>query len=178
MKIDIEGAYLIEDICVQDSRGSFTKVFNETIFQNYGLCTYYKEFYYSVSNKDVIRGMHFQLPPSDHEKLVYVPEGEITDVLLDLRRFSTTYGLFFESVLSADNHRSIYIPRGIAHGFKSNRDQTIVVYQVSTVYDAGVDAGIRYDSFGYDWQVEVPVISERDLRFPGFEQYKIDNRFS
>lgn len=155
-----------------DVRGSFTKIFNADQFEKLGLQTEYKEIYYSTSQKDVIRGMHFQIPPHDHEKLVHVVSGSIIDVVVDLRKESPDYGKCMEFSLSADNPQALYIPKGFAHGFRSLEDNTMMLYIVSTGYAPQSDAGIAYDSIGYDWGVENPVLSERDKTFPRLEEFE------
>ncbi len=89
---EIEGVYIIENFHAKDNRGSFTKTFHRDFFKQNNLCSEFCESYFSVNNKNVIRGMHFQLPPDDHEKLVYVPKGKILDVILDIGKKSRTYG--------------------------------------------------------------------------------------
>jgi dTDP-4-dehydrorhamnose 3,5-epimerase/CDP-3, 6-dideoxy-D-glycero-D-glycero-4-hexulose-5-epimerase len=121
--------------------------------------------------------MHFQLPPNDHEKLVYVPKGEIMDVVLDLRKNSKTFGEYINILLSSNNHRSIYISKGLAHGFKSRINNTITVYNVSSVYNKNSDYGIRYNSFGYNWNIKNPIISLRDNSFITFNNFKKNNPF-
>lgn len=174
---ELEGVYIIENYYAEDVRGSFTKVFHEDFFNQNDLCTDFKESYFSISYKDVIRGMHFQLPPYDHEKLVYVAQGEVMDVILDLRTDSLTFGKSIQITLSAQNHRSVYIPKGLAHGFVTKVDQTIMVYQVTTVYNPIADSGIHYDSFGIDWGVENPIVSERDQSFETFSMFQTKNPF-
>ena len=173
----LQGVYIIENFVAEDNRGSFVKTFHEGFFKSHDLCTDFKESYFSISKKDIIRGMHFQLPPDDHEKLVYVISGGIEDVMLDLRSASPTYGSYQKVVLNSDNRRSVYIPKGLAHGYKSLVEGTVVVYQVSTVYKAVADYGIRYDSFGCDWQLTAPVISERDRGFKLFKAFEAENPF-
>lgn len=158
-----------------DGRGSFTKTFNESALKEVGVNFNIKESYFSISNKDVIRGMHFQLPPHDHAKIVFCPHGAILDVIIDLRKNSSTYGQFFTQELSAENHKAYYIPKGFAHGFKALTDDAMTYYLVSSEYSKEHDTGIRYDSFGFDWQVEQPIISQRDLLFDGLSE--INNYF-
>lgn len=93
--------------------------------------------------------MHFQLPPYDHEKLVYVTDGTILDVILDLRKKSATYGQFIAVKLDALT-QSIYIPRGCAHGFLTLSESATVGYNVATSYNNAADSGIKWDSFGFD----------------------------
>ena len=154
-----------------DARGSFVKAFNDTLFQSWGIHFSLKESYYSISNKDVIRGMHFQLPPHQHAKIVFCPVGAILDVALDLRKGSATFGQCFSQILSAENNKAFYIPEGFAHGFKSLRDDTLTYYLVSSEYHAANDTGIAYNSFGFDWQCEHPIMSERDKNFVGFNDF-------
>ena len=121
--------------------------------------------------------MHFQLPPNDHEKLVYVPKGSIIDVVIDLRKESKTFKQFISVELSDENKRSIFIPKGLAHGFKSLNNDTITVYNVSTEYDEKSDQGITYNSFGYNWNVKDPLLSERDKTFLSLNDFLINNPF-
>lgn len=88
---ELEGVVIINNPVFNDLRGDFIKVYNEDMFKKYNLCTNFKESYYTISQKDVVRGMHFQKPPYDHEELVYVAKGKIIDVILDLRKNSKTY---------------------------------------------------------------------------------------
>lgn len=160
-----EDLVLLETTPVGDSRGQFRKLFNFDFFALHGLETEMKEFYYSVSRKNVIRGMHFQLPPFDHAKLVYVSRGRITDVVVDLRKSSATYGRFFSVELDDTGKQALYIPRGFAHGFLSNEEDTMVHYAQTSCYSPEHDSGIAYDSFGFDWGISNPIVSGRDLTF-------------
>ena len=124
----IKGLKILEPRIFEDSRGKFIKTFTNDFFQENGLDIDIKETYYSISHKDVIRGMHFQTPPYEHIKLVYVPAGKIMDVVLDIRKNSPTFGGFFSCELSSDNGKVLIIPKGLAHGFKSLEDNTNVTY--------------------------------------------------
>lgn len=161
----LKGVYIVKNHVFTDARGTFTKIYNEELFNKFSICTDFKESYYTVSKRGVIRGMHFQIPPYDHNKLVYVPKGKIKDVILDLRKKSKTYKKFITVELSDSNGYSVYIPKGLAHGFNSLVDDTITVYQVSTVYNPNYDSGVRWDSIGMDWEVDKPIISDRDMKF-------------
>lgn len=167
----IEGAFLLENFKAEDERGFFVKTFHEEMFKAKGLQTHFKESYYSVSVKNVIRGMHFQIPPHDHEKLVYVTDGEIMDVILDIRKESSTYGRFITVTLT-EKSDSIYIPKGCAHGFLTISERATVVYNVATIYQPSADAGIRWDSFGFEWEgVTGPIISPRDRAFVTLSEF-------
>lgn len=167
----IHGLEILEPKIFEDNRGKFIKTFTKDFFKEKGLDIDIKETYYSISHKDVIRGMHFQTPPCEHIKLVYVPFGRILDVVVDLRKNSLTYGKYFSIELSSQNGNILLIPKGLAHGFKSLEDNTNVTYMQTTCYSPNNDTGIRYDSFGFDWQCDNPKISDRDLSFKSLKQF-------
>jgi dTDP-4-dehydrorhamnose 3,5-epimerase len=148
-----------------DQRGIFLKVFNEGFFRENGLVTNFRESYFSVSHKYVIRGMHFQIPPEEHIKLVYINQGSVKDVILDIRRNSPGYGKYLSLEISGVNPKLIYIPVGCAHGFLAQEDNTIVTYIQTSCYTGEYDTGIRFDSFGMEWNVSEPIISDRDRSF-------------
>ena len=162
---NIDGVFEIQNKRIEDDRGFFVKIFHSELFKKHRLDCDFKESYYSVSNKGVLRGMHFQLPPHDHEKLVYVTDGEILDVALDIRTESPTYGKYYSTQLSSDNAKSLYMGKGFAHGFLTLSDTATVVYLVTTVYAPDFDTGIHWNSFGLDWGVDEPALSERDKSF-------------
>lgn len=167
----LNGAFVITLPAFYDDRGSFIKSFHTSTLEELGVNFELKESYFSLSKKDVIRGMHFQTPPHHHAKVVFCPQGAILDVIVDLRKDSKTYGQYYAQELSAENHKAYYIPKGFAHGFKSLTDDAITYYLVSSEYSKEHDTGILYNSFGFDWGVEDPVISERDLSFPKLDEW-------
>lgn len=167
-----EGLFVIQHRIFSDNRGLFVKTYNQEIFKQLNIDLEIKERYYSVSHKNVIRGMHFQTPPEDHIKLVTVVTGKILDVVLDIRKNSKTFGKCFSIEIDATEGKTIYIPQGFAHGFLALENNTIVEYNQTTGYAPNNDAGIKYDSFGFNWNIEVPVISERDQAFISFHQFK------
>lgn len=166
----LPGAWLIKLQRFEDIRGAFIKTFARTVFEQHEACFEMREEFYSVSNKDVIRGMHFQLPPHDHIKLVYCPVGAIEDVLLDLRS-GPGYGRVAKIRLSGDQPSLVLIPTGIAHGFRALEDNSLMVYKTSTEHAPMADAGIRWDSFGHDWGVDQPILSDRDRRHPKLDGF-------
>jgi dTDP-4-dehydrorhamnose 3,5-epimerase/CDP-3, 6-dideoxy-D-glycero-D-glycero-4-hexulose-5-epimerase len=167
----IAGLFLLSNSLFYDARGCFKKVFSRDTFADLSLNIDFAESYYSISKKNVIRGMHFQTPPMDHVKLVYVIVGKIRDVCLDLRSDSKTFGKYFDCVLSGDAGNYLYIPKGIAHGFVSLEDNSIVHYTQTSCYSQEHDSGIRYDSFGFAWNVCNPIVSDRDKSFPDFADF-------
>lgn len=177
IETELEGVFIIANFHSSDERGSFIKTYHSEFFEKNGLCNDFKESYYSISKKDVIRGMHFRLPPHDHEKLVYVAKGEVTDVILDTRKSSKTFEKAISIALNDNNHRSVYIPKGLAHGFKSMVDNTIMIYNVSTIYNNEADFGVRFDSIDFNWNVDMPIISNRDKSLTTFEDFRNSNLF-
>ena len=163
--IPLAGACIITMPSSSDSRGSFVKAFSETLYRNAGIDFTLRESYFSFSKKDAIRGMHFQLPPHQHSKIVFCPQGAILDVMVDLRKGSPTYRQYFAHELSAANNKACFIPEGFAHGFKSLIDDALTYYLVSSEYNKQYDTGIHYSSIGFDWQVENPILSARDQSF-------------
>jgi dTDP-4-dehydrorhamnose 3,5-epimerase/CDP-3, 6-dideoxy-D-glycero-D-glycero-4-hexulose-5-epimerase len=167
----LAGLFLLSNSLFRDARGCFKKVFSKDAFAELSLNTDFAELYYSVNKKSVIRGMHFQTPPADHVKLVYVISGKIHDVCLDLRAGSKTFGKYFDCMLSGNDRNYLYVPKGMAHGFASLEDNTIVHYAQTSRYSPEHDSGIRYDSFGFAWDMPDPVVSDRDKSFPGFADF-------
>ncbi|MDR2651535.1 MAG: dTDP-4-dehydrorhamnose 3,5-epimerase family protein, partial [Prevotellaceae bacterium] len=117
---------------------------------------------------NVIRAMHLQTGEFACEKIVSIISGKVHDVILDIRKESATYGKFFDIELSENSPKALYIPIGCAHGYKVLSDNAIVMYMATQEHSAKDDTGIRYDSFGFDWGIENPVISERDAKLPPF----------
>jgi len=173
----ISGCYEIQPRILEDERGSFVKVFNYDLYSSHGLSLDLKEEYYSTSNRGVIRGLHFQVPPQDHLKVVYCVSGEVQDVLLDLRIGSPSYGMVAQYQLNAIKGNVLYIPSGIAHGFCVTSESAILVYKTSTVYSQDHDAGILYSSVGVCWPTKDPVLSSRDLSFPALKDFKSPFRY-
>ena len=162
---ELENVYLIEKSVFVDRRGIFVKTFNEDAFTELGIPANFKEAVYSISNKNVLRGMHYQLPPYGHAKLVNVIEGEILDVIVGVGTggYPGNFGKVFSTILSKENNRSLYIPEGYAHGFLCLSDIAIVSYMTTTVYNFENDSGIHYNSFGFDWGVTNPIVSDKDV---------------
>lgn len=167
----LRGCYQVLPRKLSDERGDFVKVFHSDAFAELGLETNFVEEYYSVSKKGVIRGMHFQVPPEDHVKMVYCLRGKVFDVVLDLRVNSPTYGEFDTFILSSDDPSYLYIPKGIAHGFCALTDGATLVYKVSSVYSSAHDAGVLWSSVGVDWPVGLPTVSGRDSNLIPFDLF-------
>lgn len=162
----LDGCLQIHPFFTEDKRGTFVKTFHTKIFSELGFPIIWSEEYYSYSYKDVIRGMHFQTPPYDHEKLVYCMHGRVLDVVIDLRKSSSTFGRHFAIELDSTHGSGLLIPKGMAHGFLTLSESAIVSYKVTSTYAPLNDSGIRWDSFGLDWGLTEPILSVRDQSHP------------
>jgi dTDP-4-dehydrorhamnose 3,5-epimerase len=161
----------------RDRRGTFVKTFHRDLFAEHGLRTDFVEEYYSVSHARVLRGLHFQLPPHDHAKLVYCAAGKVLDAALDLRRGSPAFGRHVLVELEADRGNCLYLPPGLAHGFYVLQAPAILVYNQTSVYARSHDAGVRWDSAGIPWPDADPILSDRDRGFPPLAEFPSPFRF-
>lgn len=168
--LSIPGVYEIQPKVFEDARGLFVKIFQASDFEKAGLDSVFAEEFYSVSKPNVIRGMHFQLPPHAHSKLVYCTEYKVLDVVLDLRK-GDSYGKVLTLELDAEKRNMLYIPVGCAHGFLSYDKQATMVYHVSCEHHPEYDVGVLWNSFGYEWGCDNPVVSIRDAHFDAFNQF-------
>ena len=169
----LPGAWWVPLRHVADARGSFTKTHAASALAALGVSFTLAEAFHSVSRRDVVRGMHFQVPPHDHDKIVQCLHGSAIDVLLDLRP-GPGYGRTVSVPLRAGEPAVVVVPRGVAHGFRSLEDGTVMAYLVSTEHSPAHDAGIRWDRIGGDWGDLGPagadgvVLSDRDRAHPAF----------
>lgn len=169
---ELPGVHILSLPHSSDARGSFVKVFHLPKFRDLGLRTDFTEQFFTVSKQNALRGMHCQSPPYAHAKLVTCVAGLILDVVLDLRRNSSTFGRSIAFSLHADESRAIYIPPGCAHGFLTISHQAITYYNVTSVYDPVHDVGVHWDSIGFDWPVTTPIVSTRDEALPTLDSFQ------
>lgn len=162
IKTTIEGCYIVQPRVFQDHRGKFVKPFHYEDLKKAGIDLEITEEYYSVSRKNVLRGLHFQTPPKSTAKLVTCVKGQIFDAVVDLRKQSNTYGKVFSIELSEENNRLLYIPEGLAHGFCSLDDHSLMLYMCSEMYAPDNDTGIHWKSAGIEWPIKNPVVSDKD----------------
>ena len=156
----------------RDERGMFVKTFHSEMARQAGVSHTVAEAFYSSTARGVVRGMHFQIPPHDHSKMVYCAAGRVMDVVVDVRQGSPTLGRYHAEVLEADHPVVLFIPSGFAHGFQSLEDGSLVFYSVSTVHHPDADRGIRWDSFGFTWPEPITGISDRDRAHPCLADWK------
>ncbi len=162
---DIPGCFEIVPWKIEDARGYFVKTYLRSLYLSLDLETEWREEYFSVSKRGVLRGLHFQLPPHDHAKLVYCPAGEVLDVVLDLRIGSPMYGRHLLLSLTAKKANMVYIPSGCAHGFYTVSESATMMYKVETEYEPSSDAGLLWNSAGIPWPDNNPLLSLRDTQF-------------
>ena len=165
-ELELSGCYEIELFRHTDERGVFVKSWHTKELQALGLFFEVREIFWSTSSIGNIRGMHFQVPPYEHSKIVSCQKGLILDVLLDLRRCSATYGFATSLELSGEKGNAAFIPPGIAHGFQSLSEQCQVLYMTSLEHHPNSDKGILWNSFNFSWPLPPTEISYRDHNHP------------
>jgi dTDP-4-dehydrorhamnose 3,5-epimerase len=160
-----------------DGRGIFREMWKASEFAANGLDLTFKQDNHSRSTRGVVRGLHFQKPPRAQGKYVYVLNGEILDVVVDIRRGSPTFGQHVSEVLSADNGRGLWVPPGFAHGFAVLSDVAHLYYKCTDEYSAAHETGILWNDpdVAIDWRVDAPVLSPRDEQLPRLKD--IDSGF-
>jgi dTDP-4-dehydrorhamnose 3,5-epimerase len=169
--IEIEGVFLIEPVVHQDNRGFFYEFFNQNdFFRKTGLDIRFIQDNLARSQKNVLRGFHFQKGIYSQAKLVSVLSGAVLDVIVDLRKNSSTFGQTFSVVLSAENKKQLFIPRGFAHAYLSLENDTLFFYKIDNIYHKESEAGIRFDdpALAVDWQVDKTqlILSGKDKELP------------
>lgn len=165
----LNGLYVIEIEPISDSRGWFARTFCKNEFETIGHSKEWVQMNHTYTvKKGTIRGMHFQLPPHEEIKMVRCIAGVVYDVVIDIRKESATFLQWFGMEISATNRKMIYIPEGFAHGFQTLTDNCELVYNHSSFYAPGVEAGIRYDDpeINIQWPLPVSDISQRDSAHP------------
>ena len=171
-KTEIDGVYVIEPKKFGDNRGYFMETYNEKDFQKAGICVNFVQDNQSSSTKGVLRGLHFQ-KTHPQAKLVRVLSGEVFDVAVDLRKSSKTYGKYVGVILSAENNRQFFIPRGFAHGFLVLSETAQFAYKCDDFYHPEDEGGIRWDDpdIAIAWPEVGPLnLSEKDKKHPALKE--------
>lgn len=167
----IPGCYLLQPVLRGDDRGRLVKIYHEETFAQLGLHTHFPETYYSVSQRGVLRGLHFQVPPHEHIKCVTCVQGKLFDAVVDLRQGSPTYGEHFTVELDAEVGNVLYVPAGLAHGFYVMSETAVFLNRTSSMYHGPSDGGIRWDSCGIEWPDMNPVLSVKDQEMPALDEF-------
>lgn len=163
-KTFIDGLVIIRPKVFQDDRGYFYESFNARSFAEAGVKSEFVQDNQSLSNRGVLRGLHFQRPPHAQAKLVRVISGSVLDIAVDIRKNSPTYGKHVSILLSGENKTMFYIPEGFAHGFATLEDQTVFSYKCAGYYDKASEDTLLWNdpALAIDWTISNPVLSEKD----------------
>ena len=170
-KTGFSGVFLIEIEKLKDDRGFFARTFDSNFFEDNGLISKFVQSSISYNiQKGTLRGIHYQIDPYAETKLISCINGKIFDVLIDLRPDSKTFKKWQSFELDSKHYSSLYVPEGIAHGFQTLEDNSVLSYQISNIYKPEFSRGIRWNDpfFNIDWPLEVSEISKKDLSYLDF----------
>lgn len=174
----LQGLLIIKPDIFTDSRGYFFESFNQDNFKSAGINFIPLQDNESRSSRGVIRGLHYQINPHAQAKLIRVVVGKIYDVALDLRKESPTFGKWFGVELDSETKEQLFVPRGFAHGFSVLSNIAVIQYKCDNTYNPAFERGISLNDpqLNIDWNTgdAVPVISEKDLKNPGFREAEIN----
>ena len=172
-KTNIEDIILLTPRVYEDDRGYFMESYNQKKVEILIKDRFVQD-NESESHKNVLRGLHFQLPPHAQSKLIRVIKGSILDIAVDLRKESSTNGKHFKHILSGENKKQLYIPVGFAHGFLSLEDNTILNYKCSDYYNANAEASILWNDpdLAIDWGIDKPILAEKDQLAENFVTFE------
>lgn len=166
--LPLNGLILIKPQIFTDSRGYFFESYNQKKMMGDSFHEIFVQDNESLSHKGVLRGLHYQLPPYAQGKLVRVVSGSVLDVVVDLRKSSSTYLQHYTVELNSENKWMLYIPPGFAHGFATLADNTCFQYKCTQYWIKEAEAGILWNDsrFNIDWKISNPLLSEKDLKLP------------
>ncbi len=176
-RLEIPDVVLVEPKKIGDARGFFVEVYKSSDFNSFGIDKQIVQINYSKSQKSVLRGLHYQKEPCAQAKLVRVVQGEIFDVVVDIRKGSPSYGKWVGVNLDSDSMNMLYVPEGFAHGFLTLSDEAEIEYYCSSVYSPENERGIIYNdsTLNISWPEENLLLSKKDLENPQLD--KSDNDF-
>ncbi len=172
----ISGLKVFEPNVFGDERGYFFESYNENVFREVGVDVRWVQDNQAFSGKGVLRGLHYQVAPYTQAKLVRVLQGEVLDVVVDNRSGSITYGKWFSVILSAENKRQLFVPKGFAHGYIVLSEVAEFFYKCDNFYSKAHEGGIlpNCPNLKIDWQYDLTkaVIADRDQNFPSFGMHR------
>lgn len=175
IKTAIEGLVIIEPKIFKDARGYFFESFSKREFDEKVAKVDFVQDNESCSSYGVMRGLHFQRPPFAQAKLVRCVKGSVLDVAVDIRKGSPTYGKHVSCLLTEDNHRQFFIPRGFAHGFAVLSDTAVFQYKCDNYYHPEADGGLSIldEDLRIDWNIDLTnaILSEKDLKHPILKEF-------
>jgi len=171
--LPISDLILLQPTIFNDERGYFFESYNLETLKKIGIGDIFVQDNQSCSKKNVIRGLHFQVPPFAQAKLVRVIKGAALDVVVDLRKESPTYGQHFSVLLSAENKLQLFIPVGFAHGFATLEEDTIFAYKCSNIYHKDSERSILFNDkdLNINWNIENPIVANKDLQAICFKDF-------
>jgi len=174
IKTPIEGLLVIKPKIFGDDRGYFFESWSKESFAKNVLNLDFVQDNQSLSSKGVLRGLHFQNPPFSQGKLVRVIKGAVLDVVVDIRKESSTYGKHFSIELNEENKTICWIPPGFAHGFVTLQDDTIFTYKCTEVYNSASEEALLWSDkdLNIDWRAINPLVSDKDLVAGSFKNFK------
>jgi dTDP-4-dehydrorhamnose 3,5-epimerase len=172
----IKGILVIELDIFNDSRGYFAETFSLKRYKDCGINLAFVQDNISVSKKETLRGLHYQVPPKAQAKLCHVIKGRVIDVAVDLRFGSPTFGQHLALELSESNHKQVFIPAGFAHGFAVLSDEAVFQYKCSEFYNKENERAIRFDDpdLKINWGIENPIVSDKDRSAKFFREIEKD----
>lgn len=172
----IKGILFIQPDIFADNRGFFLESYNKKRYEESGICADFIQDNISKSGKGTIRGLHYQVDPFAQGKLCYVLKGRVLDVAVDIRFNSPTFGQYVSVELSEEKKNQIWIPPGFAHGFSVLSEEAIFLYKCTNLYSRQDERSIIYNDpdLNIDWQVDNPVVSDKDLRAGSFKSIAPD----
>jgi dTDP-4-dehydrorhamnose 3,5-epimerase len=164
----LPGVVIVEPRVFADDRGFFIETYKRSDFAAAGIDVDFVQENHSKSVRGTLRGLHFQRAPKAQAKLVRAIEGEVFDVVVDIRKGAPTFGRWEAVELSAENRLSVYVPAGYAHGFCVTSAEAQVVYKTSAEYAPELEGGVRWDdpALAIPWPITAPILSPRDGRWP------------
>jgi dTDP-4-dehydrorhamnose 3,5-epimerase len=169
---NLKGVLIIENEVFSDNRGFFKETYSKERFHDNGISLNFVQDNFSFSNKNVIRGLHFQ-KSNPQGKLVWCPYGSVLDIILDIDPVSETFGQYISVELSNERHLSVWIPPGYAHGFSVLSDNAMFCYKCTELYNPSDEAGIIWNDkdIRIDWRIDDPLVSSKDSNFPTLNDY-------
>lgn len=170
----LKGLFLLRPKIFGDERGYFYESFNAKRFKELtSIQAVFVQDNQSLSQQNVLRGLHFQAPPHAQAKLVRVARGSVTDVVVDIRKDSPTYGQHFSVELNAANHLQLFIPEGFAHGFATRENDTLFLYKCTDYYHPETEGCLLWNDpeLNIEWNVSQPIISAKDQNGSTFNSF-------
>ena len=174
IKKELGDVKVIKPRIFKDDRGCFFETYNKVDFKKIGIDAEFIQDNQSISNKNVLRGLHFQNPPFEQGKLIRVTRGAVLDVVVDIRKHSEYYGKYFSLELSEENNLILWVPPGFAHGFLTLEDNTMFLYKCTQIYNKDSEGAIVWndEELKINWNITDPIISDKDKVAQNFKKFE------